>query len=195
MIHWTPEKKIKRFWDLCQDCSSSIFGARPPNDAYALATAQMLFGTAAQEGNVELDRQGGVPWSKTDIGAVSVCQLEKGSIQDSIKLMRRRPEIAQRVTAWLFDDPRASTVWMDVISVDNLMWYMMMDDSHKMALAFARLHYFRVTPTPIPGSLDGQAKYWLSYYNCGGVLKHMSEAAALLQFKRNWTKFFRIASQ
>jgi hypothetical protein len=187
MTHWTQEEKIARFWDLCKDCAENIYGTKPPNPAYALTTAKMLFATTAQESGFDWNRQGGkVPWDKVDIGAASLCQIEKGSIQESIKYLRKRPDVADRVTQWLFADNRASSVWIDKLSPEIILWAMMMDDNHKLALAFCRIHYLRVTEKPIPPSVTEQAEYWMKWYNGGGVLKHMSREKAIAQFVRNF---------
>ena len=45
----------------------------------------------------------------------------------------------------------------------------MLKTNHTLAAALCRIHYRRVSaPLPQAEDIEGQAEYWLRYYNAGG---------------------------
>jgi hypothetical protein len=125
--------------------------------------AHLLLGTAAQESGLLWTRQRMPRWEGST-GGFSRWQLEAGSIKDSLAYLKARPEMLKRATAYLFDDPHASIVWITACSVETLLWVMRFTDSNRLGCLFARLHYLRVTE-PVPDGLQAQAEYWKRYYN------------------------------
>jgi hypothetical protein len=153
----------QRVWSLCQGCARAIYDTRPPTPAYADRVARLLFGTAAQESGLQWERQR-TPRFEGSVGGFSKWQVETGSIEASLDMLRRRPALLKHATEWLFVDPNASTQWANTLPVEIILWAMRLDDNDKIGLLFSRLHYLRV-PAPISESLEDQAAYWKQWYN------------------------------
>jgi hypothetical protein len=149
-------------YDLCLQCGQSIYGEKAPSPAYAMRTARLLLGTAAQEGWT-WERQRSPAWSG-NVGGFSKWQVERGSISDSLMYLHTHPAVLSRATTWLFDDPHAPTSWPSDMSMDTLLWSMRLNDNDRIGVLFCRLHYLRV-PKPIPDSLADQAHYYKVFYN------------------------------
>lgn len=155
------EFNAERIWRICVSCALSIYGRRPPSPEYADATARLLFGTAAQESGLVWERQRTPRW-EGDVGGFSKWQVEKGSIEESMKWLGGKPELSSAVNAWLYADPRSNPLKEG--STPIILWAMRLDDNDKIGCLFARLHYMRV-PQPIPDTLRGQADDWKEHYN------------------------------
>jgi len=158
-----------------------VYGARAPTPDYADRTAQLLFGTAAQEGHLRWERQRSPRW-EGDIGGFSKWQLESGSIVASLDYLKRRPAVLSHVTRFLFADSHAPLNWLDLWSLDGILWALRIDDNDVPGVLFARLHYFRV-PAAIPPTLDEQAMYWKQFYN---TFRGDGTAG---QYLKNWVAF------
>lgn len=153
----------RRIWDLCLECSGSVYDSKPPNDAYRLRTAQLLFGTAAQESGLIWERQRSMQFW-TDRGAMSKWQLEAGSIIDSLRWLKEHPLAAGNATRFVFSDAHATPDWIFSIPLPAICFALKIDDNDRIGVLFARLHYFR-DPRPIPDTIQGQAEYWKRVYN------------------------------
>ena len=158
-----------RFWDLCQQAGTRLYGDRPPTPEYADHTARLLFGTAAQESSLIWERQLSPVWDG-NVGGFSKCQLEINSIRRSLEFIKARPALLRRATDFVFNDPRASVNWIDEMTnnmsvIDPVLWALRMDDNDRLGLLFCRVHYMWVTNNPIPGDLGNRASYWKYYYN------------------------------
>lgn len=171
----------ERIWRLCVECAESIYGATPPTERYAMATAKLLFGTGCQESGLTWERQRTPRWDG-DVGGFSKWQVERGSIQSSLEYLRKRPDVLRRATDWLFRDPKAPVSWIDTMSLDAILWSMRLDDNDKIGLVFCRLHYFRVS-APIPMMLADQAAYWKDYYNT------RAGSGTAEQYVASWRRF------
>jgi len=156
-------QRADRLWRICQACARSIYGSREPTERYANLTARLLLGTAAQESGFEWERQR-TPAFFGDIGGFTKWQIEAGSFNDSLNMLRGRPELASRATQWLFADLHASTAWLFGSTPESLFWGLRLDDNDKVGALFCRLHYAR-DPHPIADSLGDQARYWKRIYN------------------------------
>ena len=154
---------LKRIWTLCCQCAQSIYGTVPPSPAYALRTARLLFMTGAQESGFLWERQR-APQFENSVGGFGKWQVEPGSIKDSLKYLFGRPDVLQRATQWLFNDPHASDKWSTLMDPMALLWALRMDDNDKIGLFFCRLHYLRIA-SPIPESVEDQAAYYKTFYN------------------------------
>lgn len=174
----------RRIWDISEECAQTVYDTRSPNDAYVRRTTQLLFGTAAQESGLVWERQRSMRfWS--DRGAVSKWQLERGSIEDSIRWLRKRPESLQRATEFLFCDPHATTEWIDLVPLEFILWALRLDDNDRIGCLFARLHYFR-DPRPIPETIEGQAVYYKNVFNTS------AGKATPEQYLERWREYARM---
>jgi hypothetical protein len=170
-------------WRLCQSCALEIYGAKPPNDRYAGIVARLLFGTAAKESGLVWRRQRTCTY-EGDVGGFSLWQVEwDSSVVPSAAYLRRRTDVWDRATDWLWRDVKAPRDWLTRMDKSALLWSLRGWD--RMGCLFARLHYLRVQAA-IPERLEDQAAYWLTYNNGGGVLKYHSRAAALRQYTDAW---------
>lgn len=179
----TLERRL--IWQLCQDCAAEIYGRTPPSERYADVVARMLFGTAAQESGLTWRRQRSLPWP-SDKGGFSLWQVElRASVHLSVEYLRRREDVLARATDWLWRDPHASRVWLDM---PEECWPWLLRGWDRLGCLMARLHYMRVQ-APIPATVEEQAEYWLRYYNGGGVLRYRPKPAALREYVDNWWEF------
>lgn len=181
-------RHASRIWDVCRACASAIYGRVAPSPQYAERIAHLLFGTAAQESGLRWERQRSPRWGG-QVGGFSKWQVEIGSITASLDYLRMRPDVCERATLWLFDDPHAPADWPDVMPTDAIMWALRLDDNDKIGAMFGRLHYLRIAE-PVPDSLAGQAQYWKRHYNteagAGTVSQYIRSWAALCEDVTKW---------
>jgi len=134
-------------------------------DKYSPEAVQLLLGTAAAESSLIYRTQiGGGP-------ARGLWQMESRTAIDIFGnyIYYRKILYNKLLSIWL---DLSSDVVSD-ISNEVMIWigengmahHLQSDDA--FACAMARVHYLRV-PARIPTTLDGQAKYWLRFYNAGG---------------------------
>lgn len=147
----------------CNSCAAAIYGRTPPNEAYAARVATLLFGTIAHESDgFRARRQYGFSY-ESDRGAWGLCQCEPGSVRDSLMRLKTDQKLAKRVAVWLSGgDERATLTWLTDRDVPTVLRMLTAND--RLAVLFARLHYFRVAE-PVPESLEEQAAYYKRYYN------------------------------
>lgn len=127
---------------------------------------ELMMGTAAAEslGGTYLVQQGNGP-------ALGIYQMEPKTHDDIWqKWLPNHPAIANNLmqSCMMAMKPRADMM------VYNLYY----------ATAMARLQYWRCGEGPIPAELEGQAEYWVKYYNKGGsgtVEKYLAARAAFLK--------------
>jgi len=166
-----------RIWHLCQRTAWRLYGIRVPTVEYADRVARLLFGTCAQESNFLWERQHGLKFFGR-VGAFGKWQVEAGSIEASIFLLRTNSSLAARATSFLFADNEATTEWLDA-PIDEWLWTLRFDDNDVPACMFARLHYIRI-PSLVPESALGQAKYYKEHYNTP------AGAARVEDYMLNW---------
>jgi len=159
----TNKTNAERVYSICKQCAECIYDLRKPTSDYSLSIAHLLFGTAAQESCLQWERQRTPRW-EGKVGGFSKWQLETGSIGESIKMLKARPNLLVRATEFVFSDPNTPIEWPDLINLDAILWALRMDDNDKLGCLFSRLHYMRI-PKPIPATIGGQAQYWKEYYN------------------------------
>jgi hypothetical protein len=165
----------ERIWRICKRC---VFVMDTPDETtftkYNFATAMLLFGTAAQEGNLRWERQRSPTWNG-EVGGFSKWQVELGSIQATRNGLRGRDHAdrLKRAIKLIFNDPNATGEWLTAAPVSQLLWALRMEDNDHLGVLFAREHYKRV-PAAIPISPTGVtsydqiqliANYWKKYYN------------------------------
>jgi hypothetical protein len=165
---------------LCRGCAAEVYGGRAPTPEYGERVARLLFGTAAQESGLEWERQRSVRW-ETEIGGFSKWQVEAGSIEASLWYLRRRRDVLERATGWLFGDSHAPVNWPDVIPFGAVLWALRLNDNDRIGVLFARVHYFRVAE-PVPGTVEEQAGYWKRWYNSA------AGAGTVEQYLGNWER-------
>jgi hypothetical protein len=169
-----------RIWRICQECAAKVQNvAMTPVGIHATAT--MLFGTAAQESALRYERQllrAGM--ADGYVGGFSKWQVERGSVSDSLALLRRNNDLARKATDFLFADQGASLAWLNR-DIEDILWAMRMQDNDHLGALFCRLHYLRV-PVGIPFDVPDQARYWKSYYNT------MLGAGKPEQYVANWER-------
>lgn len=154
----------EQVWPLTLDCAYEIYGRRKPTAAYAKATAQLLYGTWAQEsGGGKYLRQIGFTVNELR-GGWSEWQLEIGSVTDSLNRLARYSELRKRSARWLWENEGAAPVWWKGFDAEPLSLMLLVRQWPRLACLFARLHYMRV-PEPIPGCVAAQALYWKDHYN------------------------------
>lgn len=163
----------KSVWYTCRSVASCIH--TKPVDV--LAVARLLYGTAAHEsGGFRYRRQMGLPWGSLR-GGFGLWQVQTNSLQESIRRLSTKPELAHLAGAWLYgqDPPRE--------------WYSMTHDvshamqaSDRLCCLYARLHYLW-KPEPIPVELDEQAAYWKEHYNTA------SGAGTVEEYMKNWRTY------
>jgi len=150
--------------DLCLDCATNIYGATPPNDRYARATANLLWGTCIAESLGRYHRQVGFPWTHLN-GAWGLWQTEHLAVEDNLMYLTRKPLLAQKSGEWLFGVKGADCTTLFTVSHYSMLpLCQLIAGWDRLACLMARLHYLRI-PKPIPDSISDQAKYWKKYYN------------------------------
>lgn len=147
---------------LCRDCAHEIYEKRAPTPAYGDSVARLLMGTAATESFLTARRQGRFDFSTED-GAWGLWQTEQGSVGDGIKMLRARPQLRASVGRFLFGD-QGDTSLEGLMQMGMHGLLRLIHCSDRVAVAFARLHYFRV-PSPVPEFLAEQAAYYKKHYN------------------------------
>lgn len=155
---------IKAAWinELCESCAWEIYGNVKPSNEYAQATAQLLKGTVAHESDLfRHTRQMGFSWN-SDSGAWGLAQCELGSVTDSIKYLKARPELTRRCAVWLADDKDANLNWLFAMRPVDVLRLLPVSD--QLSILFMRLHYMR-RPEPIPRDLSSQDQYYKKFYN------------------------------
>lgn len=175
------QHNAERVYRICKQCAETVYDQRQPTPTYALSTAYLLFGTAAQESCLQWERQRTPRWVGK-VGGFSKWQLETGSIEASIKMLKSRPQLLVRATEFVFADPNTPLEWPDLIDLDAILWALRMDDNDKLGCMFSRLHYMRV-PTPIPHTIGGQAQYWKEHYNT------LAGKGTANQYVASWTRY------
>jgi len=158
-----PKRTPEELYMLCQDCATTVYGQRPPTPAYATRVARLLFGTAAQESGLQWERQRSVSFDGP-VGGFGKWQVERGSIRCSLDYLRDRPDVLERATAFLFDDPGARTTWVETMPLEAILWALRLDENDALGVLFARIHYFMVAES-VPESVADQARYWKVHYN------------------------------
>ena len=176
----TDTDNARRIWGLCLGCARAIWGMRRPTDGYALRTARLMFGTAAQESSLRWERQEG-PMFSGRVGGFSKWQLEVGSIQESLAYLRRRRDVMERATTWLFADDDAGPEWLQM-GIESILWSLRMNDNDVPGVMFCRLHYLWSTTEPIPEGIEGQARYWKLWYNS------LAGKGTEAEYVRNWER-------
>lgn len=168
---------------LAVDCANNVYRIAPPSIDYTNRVITLLMGTGAQESGFRTRRQTSFPWA-SDEGGFGWWQCERGSITDSLIMLRRNLTLADRVSTWLWQDIRANRDWL-ALSTEGILW--MMRGWDRLGVLMCRLHYLRKIE-PIPAGLPAQAEYWLEHYNCGGALKRLTKEQALQQYIDNYNK-------
>ena len=174
-----------RVYCLGMSCAHAIWNTRAPNLSYVVRVADQLFMTAAHESHLVHRRQVSFVGKSTRRGAWSLYQVEWESIEASLRLLARKPAMAERALNWLaaFQGADLSGVLRvavqgvgglrDGIRVDDLyadsVWCRLLDlmlkkSGDPLGCLFARLHYLQV-PAPIPSSPEKMADYAKEHYN------------------------------
>lgn len=156
---------------LFSECARMVYSKIPPTEEYAKSIEDLLLGTCATESGFKSRRQGGFTLNN-DNGAWGIMQTEKGSVQMGIAQLKKDPELYANACKYLHEDLDldipASTMLRVIYGWDRL------------AILFARLHYFRV-PGPIPSTHVLRAAYYKRYYNTnlgsGSVRKYLEDYA------------------
>lgn len=157
------ELNAMRLWILCKRAAACIHDGRAPTERYADAVARLLFGTAAQESGLRWERQRSPRWEGL-VGGFSKWQVERGSVSDSLAMIKARPILCSNVTGFVFADPNAPANSMQSFTADQWLAVLRIDNNDAPGAAFARLHYLRVK-SPVPEGLEQQAEYWKRFYN------------------------------
>lgn len=159
-----------RIWADCLDCAKTVYATRPPTEAYALAVAKMLYGTAAKESAFQYHRQTVFKWHGAG-GAFSLWQVEfDTSALGSLARLASSKELREAAGEYLWPtDPNVPDDWPRMFSTRDT-WQQAALLSDRFGCLFARLHYFRINE-PIPATLQEQAAYWLKHYNGYGCVK------------------------
>lgn len=147
---------------ICRECAHDVFEKRAPSPAYGDAVGRLLMGTAATESFLRARRQGRFDFS-SDRGAWGLWQTEQGSVSDGVKMLVARPELRESVGRFLFGDWGDPTL-EGLLQMGTPALLRLIHCSDRVAVAFARLHYFRVSD-PVPEFLEDQAVYYKKHYN------------------------------
>lgn len=173
-------KKAKEVWEKCR-LLASIYDVNKPSPRYVDRTSRLLFMTAAHEsGNFIFRRQRGFGIN-SEKGAWGLWQVEWISMLDSLRILKRKPNLLNSCCALLSAD-HAQLLRNTVLDVDAhiddwqnktgnkrsekmLFLTSMIDDGGDMLNGImARAHYLR-DATPIPDNDDDLAKYAKRVYN------------------------------
>jgi len=182
MLHANEKMRI---YCLGMSCAQAVFGARPPALHYAVRVADLLFMTAAHESGLIHRRQTVFAGKNTNRGGWSLYQVEWPSIEESLRVMNRKPEISTHVLRWLaafhsrdlrgaveaalraMPDLPEDTPADDLHEVSpwvRLLGLMLEETGDPLGCLFARLHYLRA-PGPVPATVIDMAAYAKRYYN------------------------------
>ncbi len=171
----TPES----CWRLCRECAAQIYVSTSPNQRYQDSTARLLAGTAATESNLTARRQYGYKLDRMD-GAWGLWQTEADSVTRGVAQLKASPALLQRATDFVY---RGDGVIEAMLTAGTQCWLKEIHDNDRMAVLFARLHYFRISKQ-IPFSLPEQAAYYKLYYNSvygkGSAAKFMADYNRIL---------------
>lgn len=173
---------------LCIDAAATIYGSVAPAPHYAMAAAELLYGTACKESDLRYRRQT-TPKFEGAVGAFGIWQVELATAKWLLRdWMKARPAVSAAVHRFVFLSDRSVPMdWADRISDERLLGAIWRDD--RMGAALCRLRYF-AAPGPLPpaGDHEGQARYWLAHYNGRGCVKHHSEKECIAQYVKSWEK-------
>lgn len=166
----TPEAVVR----MCRECALQVYGTRAPTPDYARRVTRLLAGTAATETHLRAQRQGGFTLH-TIRGAWGIFQTERGAFEDSLGRLKRDEALRRNVERYVFrGEGRIGALY----HLPTLQWLWLVHDFHRLACAFARLHYFRV-PAPVPLTDFEQAQYYKAHYNTaagsGSVEKYLED--------------------
>lgn len=153
--------KATNILDLCTECATNLYGSKPPNSQYTQQTINLLFGTCAAESAFKDRRQKNFSLNAIE-GAWGLWQCEEIAMIDYLSYLRRSPTVRKNFARFIFNGLND-----DLEGILNMGPYSLLKLVHdwdRLAVAFARLHYFRF-PQPIPVSIEDQAEYWKKYYN------------------------------
>ena len=156
---------VEELQALTTDCAAHVY-IRKPSAKYAGTVSELLTGTALHEsGGLRWNRQRRYKYTSKG-GAWGLWQVERISIEESVRRLRTRPALASRCTEWLFQDVRGANCpeWFQTVpgGVDALC--QMMALSPRLCCLFARLHYLW-KPGRIPENVEAQAAYWKEHFN------------------------------
>lgn len=152
----------KYVYHTCHSCAREVYGHTQPNEGYAAAVGQLLFGTIAHESDsLRATRQHKFSWH-SDKGAWGLAQCEIGSVTDSLRYLAARPDVARRAAVWLNSDEDATLDVLLKMTPQQVIRLLPMSD--RLAVLFCRLHYMRVSGA-VPRDTAGQDAYYKRYYN------------------------------
>ena len=160
----TQLSEHRRIYKMCKSCMRACYSRKPDGD-YIERGAMLLFGTAAHESDgFKAVRQYGFgdPDDGDLRGGFSWWQVQMGSVSDSMDMLRRKPDLAERCADWLWQRHGANLYWFDNYTSPVLATLLM--DWQRFGCLFARLHYMR-DPNPIPSGLGRIATYYKDVYN------------------------------
>lgn len=125
---------------------------------------ELMIGTAAVEsdGGTFLVQQNNGP-------AVGIFQMEPKTHDDIWKI-------------WLPNHPAVAANLMTTCMISMKPAAPMMISNLFYATAMARIQYFRNSAFPIPATLEGQAAYWVEFYNRGDAATPEKYIAAYKRF-------------
>lgn len=168
--------------ELCQAAAWGIYGNRAPNERYAAATADLLFGTIAHESVMFTEsRQMGFSW-QSDRGAWGIAQTELAPLTDSIARLKANHALAKRVAVFASGGDKDAELDA-VLNMHPRALLRILPLSDPLAVAFCRVHYFR-DPKPIPLDVAGQDATYKRFYNTSlGAAKPGDFTRALLRAK------------
>jgi hypothetical protein len=153
----------RRFiYELCASCAEGVYSTKAPSKAYAERVTSLMFMTMAHESaQFTATRQFGIPW-EIDLGAWGLCQVERGSVIDSLKLLERTPLLADNAAKWVAMSNRAEIEPLLAMTPGQVL--RMLPMSERLSVLFCRLHYLRVL-APVPTGIEACAEYAKRYYN------------------------------
>lgn len=167
---------------LCRECAHDVFEKRSPTPAYADAVARLLMGTAATESLLVYRRQGHFDFT-TEAGAWGTWQTEQGSVTDGAAMLRARPVLRESAGRFLFQE-QGDPQMEGILQMGTHGLLRLIHSSDRVAVLFARLHYFRVRE-PVPEFLEDQAAYYKEHYNTvagkGSVEKYLADWRRLVE--------------
>jgi len=156
-------------------CALLVHGTHAPSPQYAEDIARQLIGTCATESDLTAHRQIGYRWDTTD-GGWGLWQVQRGSVRDSLRRLRKNPELARHAAVWLYQHEEANL--SEIFQMTELSVLRLIGGWRELGCLFARLHYMR-EPSAIPEGLTEQAAYYKRVYNtehgAGTVEKYLAD--------------------
>lgn len=154
----------ERVWDICVAVSKAV---RPEN---WWASAQLLHMIAAHESDgFSYSRQiraGGAQWAFEGGGGAGLWQLERISIEESLRRLKiiKNAPYAERGAQFLFGSNVPGAWWAveKWVTISNV--HQIIRFSEKLCCLFARYHLLWI-PKPLPESPDQAAEYAKRWYN------------------------------